>query len=77
MFLKISMLIRQLHQKSVLFYTTVFLDKGFKFQEYACNGCHDLLMMSINLNNNAMLNNYGVDYRCIINGINRSKTELT
>ena len=23
-----------------------FLNKGFKFQSYACNRCHDLLMMS-------------------------------
>ena len=26
-----------------------FLDKGFKFQTYVCNGCHDLLMMPANL----------------------------
>ena len=33
-----------------------FLDKGFKFQRYVCCGCHDLLMMSINLNGNAIWN---------------------
>ena len=26
-----------------------FLDKGFKFQVNVCNGCHDLLMILINL----------------------------
>ena len=26
-----------------------FLDKKFKFQQDACNGCHDLLMMPMNL----------------------------
>ena len=26
-----------------------FLDKGFNFQLHVCNGCHDLLMISINL----------------------------
>ena len=26
-----------------------FLDKGFKFQLYVCNGCHDALMTSVNL----------------------------
>ena len=26
-----------------------FLNKGFKFQSNVCNGCHDLLMMSMNL----------------------------
>ena len=25
-----------------------FLNKGFKFQSYICNICHDLLMMSLN-----------------------------
>ena len=32
-----------------------FLDKGFTFQRYVCNGCHDVLMMSINFNNIAIL----------------------
>ena len=27
-----------------------FLNKGFKFQPYVCNRCHDFLMMSMNLN---------------------------
>ena len=26
-----------------------FLNKGFKFQPNVCNGCHDLLMMSMDL----------------------------
>ena len=26
-----------------------FLDKGFKFQPYVCNDCHDVLMISMNL----------------------------
>ena len=28
-----------------------FLDKDFKFQPNVCNGCHDLLMMSMSLSN--------------------------
>ena len=31
-------------------YYWYFLDKGFKFQTHTCNGCHDVLMMSMNLN---------------------------
>ena len=42
-----------------------FLDKGFKFQWVACNGCHDTLMLSI-------LKIHGVDYCCMINGISES-----
>ena len=33
---------------------------------YACNGCHDLLMMPINLNEVTILNITSVDYCCII-----------
>ena len=44
----------------------------FNFQRYICNGCHDVLMMSINLNDIAILNLNGADYRCIIDGISKS-----
>ena len=50
-----------------------FLNKGFKFQPNACNICHDLLMMSMNLSNIAILNIKSADYRCIIIEINKSK----
>ena len=33
-----------------------FLNKGFKFQSNECNRCHDLLMMSMNLSDIAILN---------------------
>ena len=39
--------------------------KGFKFQLYICNGCYNLLMMSMNLSYIGILNINGVDYRCI------------
>ena len=39
-----------------------FLNKGFKFQVYVCNRCHDLLMMSKN-----------ADYHYIISGIRKVK----
>ena len=49
-FLEELMLIKQVNQKSVTFVTIViFLDKVFKFEPNASIGCHDLLMMSINL----------------------------
>ena len=49
-FLKELILIKQMHQMSVIFVTIdIFLDKGSKFQLYICNGCHDVLIMSINL----------------------------
>ena len=33
-----------------------FLDRGFKFQLSVCNDCHDVSMMSIDINNIAILN---------------------
>ena len=51
-----------------------FLNYSFKFQPIdACNRCHDLLMMSTNLSDIAILNIKGSGYCCIISLI--SKTE--
>ena len=50
-----------------------FLNTGCTFQTYICNRCHDLLMMSINLSNIAISKIKNADYRCNINGINKSE----
>ena len=50
-----------------------FLDKGFQFQQNVCNGCNDLLMMSMTLNDIAILNIKIADYHCIISGIGKSE----
>ena len=50
----------------------LFPDKGFKFRLQVRNSCNDVLMMSTNLNEIAVLNIYRVDYHCIINGISKS-----
>ena len=50
-----------------------FLNKSFKLQTYVCNSCHYLLMMSVNLDNVAILNMNGVNYRCILSGIRKSE----
>ena len=49
------------------------LDKGFKFQPDACSGYHDVLMMSMNLRDIAILNINDAGYRCIISGNSKSK----
>ena len=40
-----------------------------KFQPAVCNGCHNVLMMPMNLNNITILIIHGVNYLCIISGI--------
>ena len=48
-------------------------NKGFIFQPNISNGHHDLLMMSMNLSNIAVLNIRSIDYYCIISGIIKSE----
>ena len=54
-----------------IYHYWVFLNKGFKFQRYVCNRSHDLLMMSMNHSDIAILNIKSADYRCIISGISK------
>ena len=49
------------------------LDKGFRFQPTVCNSCHNISMLSFDINNFGVLNIHGVNYHCIILG--NSKTE--
>ena len=46
-----------------------FKDVGFKSEAHVCNKCQDVLMTGYELNNNAILNVKGVDFRCILWGI--------
>ena len=54
-FLKELMLVKQVHQKSMIF-VTFFLNYSLKFEPNVCNRCHDLLMMSMNLSGIAIKN---------------------
>ena len=52
-----------------------FFNNGFKFRDSVCNGCHDLLMLCLNLSDIAIIITVkNVDYRCIIYNINKSDT---
>ena len=53
-----------------------YLDKVFKFQLDLCNGCHDVLMISMKLSDIAILNIDGADHRCVIRGISKSKANI-
>ena len=50
-----------------------FLAKGFKFQTYVCNRCHDLLIVPINLRDIAILKIKNATYRYISTGISESE----
>ena len=48
-----------------------FLIYSFTLQPNVCNRCHDLLMMSMNLSDIAILNIKRSDYHCIISLIRK------
>ena len=50
-----------------------FSNFSFMFQPDVCNRCHDLLMMSVNLSDVAILNIKGSYYRCIISLISKNE----
>ena len=73
-FLKQLMLTKEMNQKSVIFVTIgIFEIKVLSFKRMFATVVNDLLAMSINLNDIAILDINGVDYRCIISGITKSK----
>ena len=50
-----------------------FLVKGFTFQADVCNGCHEVLMISMNPSNVAILSFNGADHACISNGVSENE----
>ena len=72
-FLKELMLIKQGNQMRVIVVNIgIFLNKGFKFQTHVCNRCHDLLMISVNLSDIAIILKFkSAGYFFIISGIHR------
>ena len=43
-----------------------FLDIGYKYEPYVCNGCHDLSMMVYDVDDFMILNIKVVDCRCFV-----------
>ena len=51
------------------FVTISFFNHGFNFQDYICNDYHNLTILSVNINEIAILTATDVDYCCIIHNI--------
>ena len=49
----------------------LFCNHGIKFQDYVCNGCHDLMMLRLNISDTAIITVKRVDYHCITHDINK------
>ena len=50
-----------------------FLNYSFKFQPNVCDRCHDLLTMSMNLSDIAILKIKGSDYYCTVSLISKNE----
>ena len=55
------------------FVITGFFNHGFKYQDSVCDGCHDLLMLCVNLRDISIVADAEVDYRCIIPDVRKSE----
>ena len=49
-----------------------FLNKGFNYGSYVCNGCLDLSMTVYDLKDFMILNIKGVDYRCFVSNMSKN-----
>ena len=52
-----------------------FLNKGFKFQPFVSNRCHDLLITFMNLSHIGVLRIQNANYCCIITEINKREAK--
>ena len=50
-----------------------FFNQGFKFQNFICNGCHDLTMLCLNLSDIVIITVKNVDFRYIFGEISKSE----
>ena len=50
-----------------------YFNHGLNFQDYVCNGYHDLTMFSVNISDIAIITVKNVDYCCIIHNISKSE----
>ena len=55
------------------FHYWCFLHKMLKFQSDACNGCHDVIMMSMNRSEISILKIHDADYCWITSKISKSE----
>ena len=50
-----------------------FFNHGFRFQDYVCNGRHDLTMLCLDMSDITIITVKNIDYFCIIHNISKSE----
>ena len=66
-------LAKQNSSKKCMICRYCFFNHGFKSQDYVCNGCHDLTVLSVNISDIATITIKNVDYCCFIHNISKSE----
>ena len=52
------------HLENVVYVNSIFfLDKNFRYGPYLCNGCYDMSLKAISMQNLAIINHNGNHYR--------------
>ena len=59
-------------KKCMICHYWYILNLNCTYEPEVCNGCHDISMMAYELENIAILNLKGVDYRCVLWNITRN-----
>ena len=59
------------NKECIVFYYS-FFNHRFGFQNSVCNGCHDLMILCLNISSISDITVKGVDYRSIIHEIGKS-----
>ena len=52
----------------------LFFNRGLKFQDSVCNGCHDLTKLNVNISDIAIITIKNVDYHYVIYNISKSES---
>ena len=53
-------------QECMLCHYWYFKDTGDEYEQYVCNGCHELSIVVYGLNDFMILTTKGADYRCFV-----------
>ena len=64
--------INQINQECIICHYWYFKDIGYKFEQYACNKCHDISMMAYELKSIVILNVNDIDYRYVLWNITKN-----
>ena len=59
-------------KECIIFHYWYFKDISYELEPFVCNKCHDISIMAYELENIAVLNLKGVDYRCALWNITRN-----